>query len=119
MGQGGLKDPLAVGPDEGGVFEQPEPARSTREDEGVLREQVDRLREKIEREKNDAKKQALVAELDALMDELLKRNAVTYGAINLRTDGVKAVVAHKLERPRVSETRAGKKLIARWDIYRM
>lgn len=94
-------------------------ARSTREDEGDMREKVGRLREKIEKEKDAAKKQALAAELDALINELLKRNVVTYGAINLRTDGEKAIFAYKLEKARVSKTRGGKKLITKWDIYRM
>lgn len=93
-------------------------ARSTREDEGDLREKVGRLREKIEREQDAAKKQALAAELDAVVDELLKRNVVTYGAINLRTDGRKAIFAYKLEKPRINE-RGRKRSITKWDIYRM
>ena len=93
-------------------------ARSSREDEGETREQIGRLREKIERETDAAKKKALVAELDSCIDGLLKRNVVTYGAINLRTDGEKAIFAYKLEKPRESAA-GGKKRLTKWDIYRM
>jgi beta-lactamase superfamily II metal-dependent hydrolase len=40
----------------------------------------------------------------------LERSVATYGAINLRTDGRRAVVAQKIERPRNKSTE--------WDIYR-
>ena len=83
-----------------------------------MREKVGRLRERIERETDAARKQALTAELDSIVDELLKRNVVTYGAINLRTDGEKAILAYKLEKPRESAA-GGKKRVTKWDIYRM
>ncbi|MFN0103752.1 MAG: ComEC/Rec2 family competence protein [Bryobacteraceae bacterium] len=40
----------------------------------------------------------------------LERSVVTYGAINLRTDGHRAVIAQKIEKPRGKKTE--------WDVYR-
>src|SRR5262245_4897173 len=40
----------------------------------------------------------------------IDRSVATYGAINLRTDGTRAVMAYKIERPR--------KPSQKWDIYR-
>ena len=45
------------------------------------------------------------------MKEVIDRSVAVFGAINLRTDGKKAVIAQKLERPRGP----GRK----WDIYRL
>ena len=48
--------------------------------------------------------------IDEVSDELTKRNVTVYGAINLRSDGRRAVLAYMLEQPK-----RGK----RWDIYRL
>jgi beta-lactamase superfamily II metal-dependent hydrolase len=88
--------------------------RSTREDEGDARVQVERLRGRIDETENPERRAELEAELDALVDTLLERNVTTYGAINLRTDGRRAVLAYKLERPRTGGGR-----ITKWDVYRL
>lgn len=51
--------------------------------------------------------------VDACIEKLkkhLERSIATYGAINLRTDGHRAVVAQKIEKPRDMKTE--------WDVYR-
>lgn len=75
--------------------------RSTREREDEdLRRKLDRL--KAERE--DTEDSARLAEIDEareeILDEVFKRNVGVYGAINLRTDGRKAVIAFRKERTR-------------------
>ena len=86
--------------------------RSSREDEGDAAERVASLRERIATAGTPAQKAKLRSELDELVDELTDRNVTTYGAINLRTDGRKAVMAYKLERPRTGPGR-----ITEWDVY--
>jgi len=93
-------------------------ARSTREDEGNARVEIGRLLEKIDRETDPARKAELVKERDAMLDRLAERNVTTYGAINLRTDGRKALLAYKIERPRIGAA-GGKKTLTKWDIYRL
>lgn len=46
---------------------------------------------------------------DAVLDRI-KRSVDTFGAINLRTDGRKAIFAYKIERPRSKKSQ--------WDIYK-
>jgi len=93
-------------------------ARSTREDEGDRRVAIGRLIEKIEGETDPARRAELVKQRDALLDELAERNVTTFGAINLRTDGRKAVFAYKLERPRTGSA-GGRKTLTAWDVYTM
>jgi beta-lactamase superfamily II metal-dependent hydrolase len=98
--------------------------RSSREDEGTRRVEIGRLLEKIDRETDPERRAQLVKERDSLLDELAERNVTTYGAINLRTDGRKAVFAYKLERPRAGvaggpSSGGTKKTITKWDIYTM
>jgi beta-lactamase superfamily II metal-dependent hydrolase len=93
-------------------------ARSTREDEGNARVEIGRLLEKIDRETDIARKADLVKQRDAMLDRLAERNVTTYGAINLRTDGRKALLAYKIERPRIGAA-GGKKTLTKWDIYRL
>lgn len=89
-------------------------SRSSREDENSLAYEVGRLKGKIEKEDDPAEKELLTIAREKLIDELKKRNVTTYGAINVRTDGRKVVLAIMLEEERV----IGKSL-TKWDIYRM
>ncbi len=93
-------------------------ARSSREDEGNSRLEIGKLLERIERETDPQRRAELVAQRDAILDQLAERNVTTYGAINFRTDGRKAILASKLERPRLGSA-AGRKTLTKWDIYRM
>jgi len=86
--------------------------RSTREDEGDARERVASLRTRIATATTDARRKKLQGELDDLVDELTDRNVTSYGAINLRTDGRKAIMAYRLEKHRESSGR-----LTKWDIY--
>jgi hypothetical protein len=92
--------------------------RSSREDEGNRRVEIGRLLEKIDRETDPARRAELVSERDALLDQLAERNVTTFGAINLRTDGRRAVLAYRLERPRTG-TSGGKRTLTKWDLYTM
>ena len=55
-----------------------------------------------------AKKKKLQDKADALFERDKKLNVTVYGAINLRSDGEKVVLAYMLERPSASK---------RWDVY--
>ncbi len=93
-------------------------ARSTREDEGNKGVELGKLLEKIERETDPTKKAELIAERDRRITELADRNVTTFGAINLRSDGRKVVLAYKLERVRAGNS-GGKRTLTKWDIYRL
>lgn len=54
-------------------------------------------------------KKQLEKERAKILDELFKRNVGVYGAINLRTDGHKAVIAFRKEKPGLS----------RWFFYEL
>ena len=72
--------------------------RSTREHESRdLRIALDRLFKQLEKENDPLKKRALKQERDEILDELFKRNVGVYGAVNLRTDGRRAVIAFRRE----------------------
>jgi hypothetical protein len=72
--------------------------RSTREKEDpALRGKLDRLVASIDEETDPEKKKALEQAREDILDELFKRNVGVYGAINLRTDGRRAVVAFRRE----------------------
>lgn len=94
-------------------------ARSSREDEGTMRGDLNKLLGKIEAETDSTLRTELLKERDELLDRLTRRNVTTYGAINLRTDGLKAVFAYRLELPREGGSSGGPKTISRWDIYQM
>jgi len=93
-------------------------SRSTKENvkqPNVLRSELKRLRKEIEEHPTATKadrrrKERLQKSFDALVDTI-DRSVAVYGAINVRTDGRRVVLAQKLERPRSK----GKK----WDIYRI
>jgi beta-lactamase superfamily II metal-dependent hydrolase len=72
--------------------------RSTREKEdSTLRGKLDTLVLKIALETDSKKKKILEQARAEILDELFKRNVGVYGAINLRTDGRRAVVAFRRE----------------------
>lgn len=75
--------------------------RSTREHEDPkLRGRLDRLLNAIAKETDAVKKKRLEQERSAVLDDVFKRNVGVYGAINLRTDGRRAVVAFRREKPK-------------------
>lgn len=83
--------------------------RSTREKEDPkLKRKHDKLVDKYDKENDPAKKEEIKEEIEDIIDELLRRNVNVYGAINLRTDGRKAVVAFRLEKS---------KGVKRWFCY--
>lgn len=85
-------------------------ARSAKEaikQPGVLRSQLKELAEKMASAGDAKKKQAAQKKFDALVAKL-DRSISVYGAINLRTDGTKVVMAYKLERSKPAKA---------WDIY--
>lgn len=90
-------------------------ARSTREAEPA--DLQAKLRKKqIELAKADTpeKKEKIKTELDKITDKILTRNVTVYGAIHLRTDGHRVVVAQKLEKDRESGSS-----LQKWDVYRL
>lgn len=90
-------------------------ARSTRESEPADL-QVKLRKKQIELEKADdpEKKKEIKAQLDKITDKILTRNVTVYGAIHLRTDGCRVVVAQKLEKERESASS-----LQVWDVYRL
>ena len=62
--------------------------------------------------------QTLRQERDALLATLAQRNVTVYGAIQLRTDGDKALLAYKLEKPRTGRS-GGRSTLTAWDFYRL
>ncbi len=93
-------------------------SRSTRERETITREVIDRLLARIDAAEAPEDREALLQERNRMLDELTTRNVTTYGAINLRTDGHRVVMATRLEVPRTGNS-GGKKTLSRWDIYTM
>lgn len=90
-------------------------ARSTREVEpSDLQKELRDKQKELASATKAAAKEKIKKQLDKITDELLKRNVTVYGAINLRTDGKKIVMAQKLEK----ERRTGSTL-QKWDIYKM
>ncbi|MEM7189289.1 MAG: hypothetical protein AAF439_06730 [Pseudomonadota bacterium] len=86
-------------------------ARSTREYtdiDDIPAVKAEKLRSEAEREDDADKKAALLEEADRLDDQTRTRNVTVYGAINLRADKDKIVLAYMLEKPSKSR---------RWDIY--
>ncbi len=72
--------------------------RSTREKEDFsLRGKLNKLVVSIGLETDPKKKKDLEQAREDILDELFKRNVGVYGAINLRTDGRRAVVAFRRE----------------------
>jgi hypothetical protein len=91
--------------------------RSTREDEGDARQQRASLIGRIaaaQQAGDTDRVEELEEELAVLDDRIFGRNVAVYGAVNVRTDGRRAVVAYKLER---AARRGGS--LDKWDLYRI
>ena len=85
--------------------------RSTREKEDPkLRNALDKLVAKIDKENNAQKKKEFEEERDTILDKLFKRNVGVYGAVKLRTDGERAVIAFRSEKPKGAK---------RWFYYKL
>ena len=91
-------------------------ARSTKEyikHPHVFRKSLDELHKQIDNApENTAKDRRKKASLEKQRSKLLKkieRSVAVYGAIHVRTDGYKAIVAQKYEQPRSKSKK--------WDIY--
>lgn len=91
--------------------------RSTREGESDARERLAELRTRVSESTDAAERREADEALDAFVDRLAKRNVTVYGAINLRSDGRKALMAYRLEKDRHGRSRAGRTL-SRWDLAR-
>ena len=95
-------------------------ARSSREDEGDKGVALGRLLERIDRTTDATIRAQLIESRNQLVEALAERNVTTYGAINLRSDGRRAVFAYKLERPRIGGSLgSNSQTISKWDIYPM
>lgn len=70
--------------------------------------QAMKLQVKAAKETDPIKKNELETEIERLLERDKKLNVTVYGAINLRSDGEKVVLAYMLEKP--SKTN-------RWDVY--
>lgn len=66
------------------------------------------LKAQAEAETDAAKKATLLKEAEGKFELDRKRNVTVYGAINIRSDGEKVVIAYMLEKPSNSR---------RWDVY--
>lgn len=85
-------------------------ARSAKESikqPNALRRQLTELVKKVDEEDDPKKKAAAQKKFDAIVAKL-DRSIAVYGAINLRTDGTRVVMAYKLERSKPAKG---------WDIY--
>lgn len=74
-----------------------------------LRAQLDEVIAKVQTELTEAERKK-VDETIAELKKNLERSVTTYGAINLRTDGRKAIIAQKVEEPRDTKSQ--------WDVYK-
>jgi len=73
--------------------------RSSREKEDQkLRKKEDKLIAEYKKETDSQKEKELAKALSDVQDEIFKRNVNVYGAINVRTDGHKAIVAFRREK---------------------
>jgi beta-lactamase superfamily II metal-dependent hydrolase len=91
--------------------------RSTREHEGDARRERESLVNRIKAAQLAGDTDLvgeLVDELAILDDRLFGRNVAVYGAVNVRTDGRRAIVAYRLER---DARRSGS--LDKWDLYRI
>ena len=90
-------------------------SRSSRERESVtVLKKITTLRQQLAEASSIERVHELLPLYDAQVDELKKRNVTVYGAINLRSDGKRVVMAYRLEKDRLSGSR-----LTEWDIYRL
>lgn len=80
----------------------------------IFRAELNRLVKQIDRAEDDSRKQERLEKKRDKLLEKITRSVAVYGAINVRTNGRKVVIAQKLERSR----RSGSRLM-KWDIYRL
>lgn len=85
-------------------------ARSHRELETKSIEKIADIKAKMKKAKKQKTIDSLNDKLQEEYDLLQKRNVTVYGAINVRTDGERCIIAQKLEKGK-----GGK----RWDIYKL
>jgi beta-lactamase superfamily II metal-dependent hydrolase len=76
----------------------------------LFRQEIRDLAKQLDLAETESDKEAVRKKLEKKMAQL-ERSIAVYGMINVRTDGEKAIVAQKLERPR---SKAEK-----WDIYEL
>ena len=76
----------------------------------VLRTRIRAAQSKVNAASEGKAREHAQADLDKLIDKI-DRSVAVFGAINLRTDGNKVVVAQKIEAPRAKDKK--------WDIYRL
>ena len=89
-------------------------ARSTKENiksPHRLREEITELIAQVNTAPTESAREAAQAKLGAALAQL-ERSVAVYGLINLRTDGVRAILAQKLERPRPTTKEE-------WDVHRL
>lgn len=84
----------------------------------ILRKKFMDLKKELEKTSTDTaqgrkKKERLDKQFEKMVNDI-ERSIAVFGAINVRTDGRKVVLAQKLEQPR----RLGGKIV-KWDIYRL
>jgi beta-lactamase superfamily II metal-dependent hydrolase len=82
-------------------------AKETIKQPNALRMQLTELAKKVDDENDPKKKAVAQKKFDAIVAKL-ERSIAVYGAINLRTDGKRVVMAYKLERSKPAKG---------WDIY--
>jgi beta-lactamase superfamily II metal-dependent hydrolase len=81
----------------------------------ILQKQLKSLQAEIDKaptdtEKEKRKKQRLIDKFNKQLEKI-ERSIAIFGAINLRTDGEKVVIAQKIEQPRSKDKK--------WDIYQL
>jgi len=76
----------------------------------LFRKEIRELAKQLDLVETESDKEAIRKKLEKKMAEL-ERSIAVYGMINVRTDGEKAIVAQKLERPRSKAVK--------WDIYEL
>jgi beta-lactamase superfamily II metal-dependent hydrolase len=89
-------------------------AKETIKHPNVLRAALNRLVKQIDQAEDDSPQQKRLEKKRDKLLQKLTRSVAVYGAINVRSDGRKVVMAQKLEQSRRSGNR-----LTKWDIYRL
>ena len=76
----------------------------------LFRKEIRELAKQLDLAETESDKEAIRKKLEKKISEL-ERSIAVYGMINVRTDGERAIIAQKLEKPR---SKAEK-----WDIYEL
>jgi len=77
----------------------------------AVRKEIKDLRTERDEVATKAERDAIDAKIDALLEKHLDRSVAIYGAINLRTDGDRVVLAQRIEKA------AGAVDVKKWDAY--